>query len=79
MEKIHQCNIEGLAIAEALLFQAQRSVMPTTTPSDELTLSSTPVLSGKGGSWIYTIGLVGKPSAGKESFVSLICRESPGN
>ncbi|CAB9511163.1 Uncharacterized GTP-binding protein C428.15 [Seminavis robusta] len=62
-ERIHQCNMEGLEIAEALLGRAPQS---STTGQDES--SGTPLLSGKGGNWNYTIGLVGKPSAGKSTF-----------
>ena len=59
-ERLEQCNLQGLEIALSVLQRARPSSVP-----DDLTLSQ-----GKGGSWTYTIGLVGKPSAGK-STVSL--------
>lgn len=64
-ERIHQCNIEGLEIAEALLGRAQHSATSTSADNVEPAPDSAPMLSGKGGSWTYTVGLVGKPSAGK--------------
>jgi ribosome-binding ATPase len=64
-ERIQQCNIEGLEIAEALLGRAQQSALSTSAENVEPAPDRAPMLSGKGGSWTYTIGLVGKPSAGK--------------
>lgn len=61
-DEIERCNLEGLAIAESLLGRAPQTDRPSTdNPGD---ISSSPLLSGKGGPWTYTIGLVGKPSAG---------------
>lgn len=60
-ERLEQCNLQGLEIALSVLQRARPSTVP-----DDSTLSQ-----GKGGSWTYTIGLVGKPSAGK-STVSLL-------
>ena len=61
-DEIKRCNLEGLAIAESLLGRTPKTDRPNTdNPGD---ISSSPLLSGKGGSWLYTIGLVGKPSAG---------------
>ena len=48
---------EGLVIASALLTSSDSDCDPSPTSSG-----------GKGGSWSYTIGLVGKPSAGKSTF-----------
>jgi hypothetical protein len=57
-ERLEQCNLQGLEIALSVLQRAR----PSTVPDDDSTLSQ-----GKGGSWTYTIGLVGKPSAGKST------------
>lgn len=59
-ERIEQCNLQGLEIALSILQRACPSALP-----DDSTLSQ-----GKGGSWTYTIGLVGKPSAGKSTVSS---------
>jgi hypothetical protein len=69
-ERIHQCNMEGLEIAEALLGRAQQSATSASAYNVEPAPDSAAMLSGKGGSWTYTIGLVGKPSAGK-AFLSV--------
>ena len=63
-ERIRKCNIEGLEIAEALLGRAQQTATPASADNMEPASDSAAILSGKGGSWTYTIGLVGKPSAG---------------
>ena len=81
VERIHECNMQGLAIAEDLLGRAAASVeakpsstttttttTTTTSGSDTTTTAAGSLSSGKGGSWTYTIGLVGKPSAGKSTF-----------
>lgn len=74
-KRIHECNMQGLAIAERLLGRAAKAVegtstafVTTTTTTGEGAETSAAVPSGKGGSWMYTIGLVGKPSAGKSTF-----------
>jgi hypothetical protein len=56
-ERIEQCNLQGLEIALSVLQRAVPSIVP-----DEPTLTQC-----KGGSWTYTVGLVGKPSAGKST------------
>jgi predicted esterase len=56
-ERLEKCNLQGLEIALSVLKRARPSTVP-----DDSTLSQ-----GKGGSWTYTIGLVGKPSAGKST------------
>jgi predicted esterase len=56
-ERLEQCNLQGLEIALSVLQRARPSTVP-----DDSTLPQ-----GKGGSWAYTIGLVGKPSAGKST------------
>ena len=57
-DEITKCTLEGLEIAESLLQAPQQA-------SD----SEPSLITGKGGSfWTYTIGLVGKPSAGKSTF-----------
>jgi hypothetical protein len=54
-ERIKECNVQGLAIAESILNQHQNLAVT----SDEKNRAGA---GGKGGSWTYTIGLVGKPS-----------------
>jgi predicted esterase len=56
--QINVCNLEGLSIAEEILRRP-----PPTTQATANALSNK-----KGGSLTYTIGLVGKPSAGKSTF-----------
>ncbi|GKZ00498.1 hypothetical protein MPSEU_001002200 [Mayamaea pseudoterrestris] len=56
-ERIEECTLRGLSIAESLL-------RLNTAPD----IKETDCATGKGGSWVYTIGLVGKPSAGKSTF-----------
>ena len=61
LEEIRQCNFEGLAIAERLL--------QATSGSTTANAGIASIKRNKGGSlWTYTIGLVGKPSAGKSTF-----------
>jgi predicted esterase len=57
-EQINVCNLEGLDIAEEIL----RRPPPTMQPNVDVSSNK------KGGSLTYTIGLVGKPSAGKSTF-----------
>jgi predicted esterase len=57
-EQINVCNLEGLNIAEEILRR------PPSTSQTTVNVSS----NKKGGSLTYTIGLVGKPSAGKSTF-----------
>ena len=57
-ERIKECNLQGLEIARKLLF----SFRPTETTSATTSTNS------HGGTWKYTCGLVGKPSAGKSTF-----------
>lgn len=54
-KRIEECTLQGLQIASAMLER---------THSDDVGEVNG---SGKGGSWKYTIGLVGKPSAGKST------------
>eukprot|EP00957_Ditylum_brightwellii_P174777 13307779-Ditylum_brightwellii.AAC.1 len=61
-ENIKRGIIEGLEIAEQMLKEAD-------TSEEDNAFSNGNDLSGKGGAfWTYTIGLVGKPSAGKSTF-----------
>lgn len=60
-DRIRTCNLQGLRIAERLLQNANEW---NKYDEDESSGSSS---IGKGGSWLYTIGLVGKPSAGKST------------
>ncbi len=60
-ERKQQCIQEGLEIAHALLGRSKAGdSIAADVPTDSCL--------GKGGSWSYTIGLVGKPSAGKSTF-----------
>ena len=56
-ERIHECNLQGLDIAQQLLEASK---------GDAINYNGR--TTGKGGLWKYTIGLVGKPSAGKSTF-----------
>jgi len=56
-ERIHECNLQGLKIAESILQKTGPNVRPYESHS-----------MGNGGVWKYMIGLVGKPSAGKSTF-----------
>lgn len=79
-ERMNECDAEGQAIAEAILHDnphyrlvhtnSQHSLKATNIPSTHqgATNTSTKSSSSKGGEWRYTIGLVGKPSAGKSTF-----------
>ena len=57
-EAIHECNLQGLSIAESVLQQMGSLLAKGDADGD--------FVHGKGGHWIYTIGLVGKPSAGED-------------
>jgi len=59
-ERIRECNLQGMQLAESILNRT--GVGPLNAHDDQTTSI------GKGGSWTYTIGLVGKPSAGKSTF-----------
>lgn len=60
---IRRGNLEGLEIAEALLRQSQQNETTSTATSN-----SDDAGNGGGSFGTYTIGLVGKPSAGKSTF-----------
>lgn len=60
-QRIEECIQEGLQIAYSMLARK-------TVSEDFQNISVEELNSGKGGSWRYTIGLVGKPSAGKSTF-----------
>eukprot|EP00956_Cyclotella_meneghiniana_P015249 scaffold23177_cov68-Cyclotella_meneghiniana.AAC.1 len=51
-----ECNEQGLEIAELMLHSSQCNAA-----GDDTSI-------GKGGFWKYTVGLIGKPSAGKSTF-----------
>lgn len=61
-ERISECNFQGLCIAESLLGLHGGS---TVHSSEQQTTDASFT---KGGLWSYTVGLVGKPSAGKSTF-----------
>ena len=69
-ERILDCNRQGLDIAERIL--SSRAWSPPTSELSGSDMSngsdSNSYMVGKGGSWSFTIGLVGKPSAGKSTF-----------
>ena len=60
--RIEKCNAQGLQVASTMLGRSQ-----TNANEDGATVDRT-IAGGKGGRWMYTIGLVGKPSAGKSTF-----------
>ena len=61
-ERVKACIEEGLQIASTILKRNSMNDKELTSQDEERTNS------GKGGSWKYTIGLVGKPSAGESIF-----------
>lgn len=64
--RIKSCNAQGLKVAYAMLDRTQSRDSDTTTTSE-----TTIAAGGKGGTWRYTVGLVGKPSAGKSTFFNV--------
>lgn len=58
-ERIKHCNLQGLEIARKLLLSSKPAAGANTT---------TALTTSRGGTWRYTCGLVGKPSAGKSTF-----------
>jgi ribosome-binding ATPase YchF (GTP1/OBG family) len=79
-ERIAQCHQQGLDIAASILSKlgkvdnASNTIKGTMVTGSQLvdtfvpSSDDTTAALGKGGSWNYTIGLVGKPSAGKSTF-----------
>ena len=71
-ERIGECNQQGLDIANYLLGHPHTDKelqMPSSiVDSDGSKGNGGAGSGGKGGHWKYTIGLVGKPSAGKSTF-----------
>ena len=83
LERIQECNQQGLDIAASIL-QTLGTVQGVADPADASSTSSTAESTShyaqsssssstqlKGGHWNYTIGLVGKPSAGKSTFFNV--------
>ncbi len=66
-ERIEQCKREGLQISYDLAGYSSTFINKVNDESHDISESNESFNSGKGGSWKYTIGLVGKPSAGKVS------------
>lgn len=70
LERIAECSRQGLEIANSLLghphSDAELASWLENTDGDEIAEGAG--RRGKGGQWRYTIGLVGKPSAGKSTF-----------
>lgn len=64
-ERIKECNFEGLEVACSMLGR-KKTEGPEDTVDD-----TNDVPSGKGGRWAYSVGLVGKPSAGKSTFFNV--------
>jgi ribosome-binding ATPase len=67
-ERIHECNLQGLEIAEQILSSRVSGFHVTEHFVSDMSSSNSTSMVGKGGSWSFTIGLVGKPSAGKSTF-----------
>ena len=65
-ERIKECNAQGLAVACTMLGRERLEGVV-----DEVAAMDTTIGGGKGGRWNYTIGLVGKPSAGKSTFFNV--------
>ena len=59
-ERIQACNLQGLEIAEQLLYGKDGAA----SDAAGITQENGSVATGKGGSWQFTIGLVGKPRFG---------------
>jgi len=59
-ERIQACNLQGLEIAEQLLYGKKGAA----SDAAGITQENGSVATGKGGSWQFTIGLVGKPRLG---------------
>jgi len=72
-ERIENCDEQGQKIAE-LVFQKCTNItkhsqeLPLATDAYSAQMNSSMNKTSKGGEWKYTIGLVGKPSAGKSTF-----------
>ena len=60
-ERIEELNLQGLKIAEEVLNQMRSVLSENQDNYDDIT-------HGKGGHKTFTIGLIGKPSAGKSTF-----------
>ena len=62
-DRIRECQLEGLEIARKVLMDNGDPKAAAAVLSDSANRSN-----NTGGTWKYTIGLVGKPSAGKSTF-----------
>lgn len=60
--RIKKCNAQGLQVASGMLGRAYQNDVGEVASMDETTAGR------KGGKWRFTVGLVGKPSAGKSTF-----------
>lgn len=69
-ERILVCNLQGLDIANSVLGNPHSNVeaLSCIEDNDSNRTAEGTTRRGKGGIWRYTIGLVGKPSAGKSTF-----------
>ena len=66
-ERIEKCKEEGLQISYSV--GGYVSAPSVNSPSsNSANIDKNEHINGKGGTWKYTIGLVGKPSAGKSTF-----------
>jgi ribosome-binding ATPase len=63
-ERKQMCIAEGLQVVDQYYY-------PTNGPSASSTNNNPTPMSGKRGLWSYTIGLIGKPSAGKSTFFNV--------
>jgi ribosome-binding ATPase YchF (GTP1/OBG family) len=68
VERIEKCKLEGLQISYNVAGYNSASILTSSSGNVETDDNKNETISGKGGSWKYTIGLVGKPSAGKSTF-----------
>ena len=68
-QKLDECDSQGQEIAEAMLkHHSTKSNQNKNDTNSSNNNDFNPSSSSKGGEWKYTIGLVGKPSAGKSTF-----------
>eukprot|EP00571_Detonula_confervacea_P012805 CAMPEP_0172301554 /NCGR_PEP_ID=MMETSP1058-20130122/3409_1 /TAXON_ID=83371 /ORGANISM="Detonula confervacea, Strain CCMP 353" /LENGTH=1058 /DNA_ID=CAMNT_0013011699 /DNA_START=100 /DNA_END=3275 /DNA_ORIENTATION=+ len=64
--RIKDCNAQGLEVASTMLKACKSRAH--SDDAEEVSATDGTMAVGKGGKWHYTVGLVGKPSAGKSTF-----------
>jgi hypothetical protein len=69
-QRLMECTLQGLEIARGILRRRHTNQQQTNSvvPMEENLDNTVSTSYGKGGYWQYTIGLLGKPSAGKSTF-----------